>query len=595
MRLALALSVCLTLAACGGGGFVTEARAGDTAAAPASQPYANPLPLRTVEGGTVESCPDPSIIRGQKPGDDNWYLYCTNEKFSDSGTLHLLPIFRSADLVNWTYAGDVFDAMPTWVASNGGLWAPDIQFFNGKYYLYYSVSNTQQGGAAIFVATSSNPTGPWVASPVPVVAPGEAPCCAGIARATIDSEIVQDGNQRYIFYGSFNGGISARALTSNGLQSIPSTQVQITVPDRYEAAYVVKRGGYFYLMVSAGSCCTGPSSGYGVYVARSLSPLGPYIDKDGNSLLDARVGGTPVLLMNGNRWLGPGHNAVATDASGQDWMIYHAVDAARPYFENGWTRRPLMLDRMDWVDGWPRVRGGLGASDDRQQGPSMRSTSAAGPMPAPLPEPDGTLLPEFSDEFDSADMRTQWNWLRGPAHGTADVIEGRFRFDTQAGDIYFGRQDAAALTRPAPAGDYMIEVKLATTVPVAGSFNFVQGGLAVLAPDGSFVKLTSVAINDTRQIEFAKQSTPVAGTSAEYASTFLASPADDTYLRLVRRASSSGQELYTAYSSHDGVTWEPGATWRQSLGQGTSIGLVSMGGAGFTTLFDYVRVYALVK
>ena len=60
--------------------------------------------------------------------------------------------------------------------------------------------------------------------------------------------------------------------------------------------------------------------------------LGPYIDKDGNSLLDPYIGGTPVLTMNGNRWIGPGHNAIATDTAGTDWMFYHAVDSNKPYF-----------------------------------------------------------------------------------------------------------------------------------------------------------------------------------------------------------------------------------------------------------------------
>jgi arabinan endo-1,5-alpha-L-arabinosidase len=33
--------------------------------------------------------------------------------------------------------------------------------------------------------------------------------------------------------------------------------------------------------------------------------------------------------------------------------------------------------------------------------------------------------------------------------------------------------------------------------------------------------------------------------------------------------------------------------WTHQLGQAARIGLVSMGGAGFAALFDYVRVYKL--
>ena len=75
-------------------------------------------------------------------------------------------------------------------ASGGGLWAPDIQYFNGTYHLYYAVSNSTLGGSAIFVATSDSPIGPWNASSAPVVAPAAAPCCSGL-RGTIDPAVVQ--------------------------------------------------------------------------------------------------------------------------------------------------------------------------------------------------------------------------------------------------------------------------------------------------------------------------------------------------------------------------------------------------------------------
>jgi arabinan endo-1,5-alpha-L-arabinosidase len=103
------------------------------------------------------------------------------------------------------------------------------------------------------------------------------------------------------------------------------------------------------------------------------------VDKQGVSLLAGRVGGTPVISMNGNRWVGPGHNAVLTDFAGQDWFVYHAVDRNDPYFDGevGFTKRPALLDPLDWLDGWPIVRGGLWASDQS--------------MPAPADQPGQTI------------------------------------------------------------------------------------------------------------------------------------------------------------------------------------------------------------
>lgn len=160
------------LISCGTGGptihsSLVEERAAGT--------YQNPLRIMTPEGSSLESCPDPSIIRGQQPGDNYFYLYCTTEMFTDHSRLHWMAISKSQDLVNWTYVGDVFSNKPSFVAPDGYLWAPDIQYFNGKYYLYYAVSNTKALGAAIFVATSDSPAGPWTTHSTPVVEPEPVP------------------------------------------------------------------------------------------------------------------------------------------------------------------------------------------------------------------------------------------------------------------------------------------------------------------------------------------------------------------------------------------------------------------------------------
>src|SRR6476469_6744918 len=273
--------------------------------------YRNPLSIQIPGDGQVESCADPSIIHGQQPGDMAWYIYCTMDPLNDQDhapgggfNFHMIPMLRSYDLVNWTYMGDAFSARPGWVADEAGLWAPDIRFFNGQYYLYYTASWTDLpgGGSAIGVATSSSPLGPWTDSGAPVVEPHDAPCCPGSRRWVFDPDVVEANGVRYIFYGSYFGGISARVLTPDGLHSLPATQTQITIDNRYEGAYVVNHDGYWYLFASATDCCRGPLTGYSVFAGRSANILGPYVDRSGASLLDARVGGSVALSMNGNRW-----------------------------------------------------------------------------------------------------------------------------------------------------------------------------------------------------------------------------------------------------------------------------------------------------
>jgi arabinan endo-1,5-alpha-L-arabinosidase len=567
--------------------------------------YRNPLDIHTLNGAKVESCADPSIIRGRAPGDNYWYMYCTTDPLSSDdrdaqGRLifHLVPIHRSLDLVHWTYVGDVFSARPNWVDSDAGLWAPDIEYFNGKYYLYYTASNTSLpgGGSAIGVATAPSPHGPWTDSGEPAVEPHAPPCCPNDRRGVLDPDVIEANGQKYIYYGGYFGGISARKLSEDGLRSDPASQTQITIANRYEGANIFKRGRYYYLLVSATNCCNGALTGYSVFVGRATSPLGPFIDKEGVSLLAGQVGGTPVISMNGDRWVGPGHNAVFTDFAGQTWLLYHAVDRNDPYFasEVGFTKRPALLDPLDWAHGWPTARGGLWASTETMPAPEARPRDKAAYKPtfAQADQP-GDPIPDFSDEFKGDNLSAQWNWVREPGAGTFGLEGGRFRFDTQAADLYVDSNNASVLTEPAPHGDYIVETKVNLNLPLEDCcFNYVQAGLVIYGDDNNFIKLVHVSIWETRQTEFAKELAPVPNGYPRYGNTVVGPPGLTSWLRIVKRTV-GGEEHYRAYTSRNGVKWVRGGVWTHNFGVGAKIGLVSMGGATFTADFDYVRVYTL--
>ena len=577
---------------------------------PDTRTYDNPLRVQIPGDGLVESCADPNIIRGQQPGDNYWYMFCTTDPLNGDDrnpkgefNFRLIPMLRSLDLVRWTYMGDAFSERPSWVADDAGLWAPEVQFFNGQYYLYFTASNTDLpgGGSAIGVAVSSSPLGPWVDSGAPVVEPHPAPCCPDSRRWVFDPDIVTVGGQKYIFYGSYFGGISARTLTPDGLHSDPASQVQITVANRYEGVEVVQRDGYYYLFVSATDCCRGPLTGYSVFVGRSQNVLGPYIDKQGASMLEGRVGGTPTLSMNGNRWVGTGHQAIFKDFDNQWWTVYHAVDRFDPYFDGavGFTKRPVLLDPLDWVDGWPTVRGGKWASDERMPAPAAQPGQRTNYHPRPVrPQVPGRLITQASDEFNSLTLNPRWSWVRPPMTSTYGLTGTTFRFDTQAADLFEGSNNASVLVEDAPRRDYIVETKVNLNVPPEGCcFNFVQAGLVIYGNDDNFIKLVNVSIFETRQTEFAKELFPVPAGYPRYGNTVVGPPGEWAYLRIAVERGHDGdaqnrEDKYTAYTSRDGVTWVRGGTWTHNL-QDARIGLVSMGGSGFTANFDYVRVYEL--
>jgi len=553
---------------------------------------------------------DPSIIRGQQQGDTAWYMYCTTDPLNDEDKdqagnyrFHLIPMLKSNDLVSWTYVGDAFSAPPSWAKPSSGLWAPEIVFFGGKYHLYYTVVDTVVGGAAIGVATSTGPTGPWTQAGSATVAPQEGPCCKNQGpRWTFDPKVLitADGS-KYIYYGSYFGGISARKLSEDGLTSDEASQVQITIPNRYEAADIIKHGDYYYLLVSSKDCCNGPITGYNVFAGRSRDPLGPFVDREGVSLNAGRVGGTPVLGLNGNRWVGTGHNTHLTDLGGQDWILYHGIDKATPYMAPAssgapLTRRPVLMDALDWVNEWPVARGGLGASDTEQPAPAAETQNTKSRYTMVLAKQDepGALIPSASDEFNEPLLSAQWSWVRPAAPAEFGLENGSFRFNTQAADIYVDSDTASILWEQAPSGNYLVETKLTMNLPPEGCcHNFVQAGLVLHSDEDNYVKLIQVSFYDTRQVAFAKE--VGAGGPAgypRYGETAGGPAAETLWLRVARRTVGQ-QEFFTAYSSRDGSYWSRAGTWTHNLGTGARIGLVSQAGGGFVANFDYVRVYEL--
>ena len=101
---------------------------------------------------------DPSVIRTE---DGTFYLYATQDDWADGQGNHYIPMFKSTDLVTWEFIGDAFEAPPSWKEGGGFMWAPDISFYDGTYYLYYASSLWGDPNPCIGLATATSPEGPW--------------------------------------------------------------------------------------------------------------------------------------------------------------------------------------------------------------------------------------------------------------------------------------------------------------------------------------------------------------------------------------------------------------------------------------------------
>ena len=297
--------------------------------------------------------PDPAAILAS---DGYYYAYATQTMVGDKW--HNVQVARSRDLIRWQHLGDALPAKPVWAAKTQDFWAPHVHRDGATYYLYYSAKpdaalTDDKKGLCLAVATARSPAGPFTDMGRPLE--------CGDGFVNIDPMTFDDPatGKRLLYWGSGFQPIKVRELAadrmsfaaaSSSVDLIPA--IKSDDPGEYqklvEGAWVVRRGGYYYMFFSGDNCC-GPRAHYAVMVARSKNATGPF-----------ELAPDKVLLDAGGKWVAPGHNSVITDARGQDWMLYHAVDAGRPRSkptDDVNTRRVMLIDRIDWVDGWPRMAG----------------------------------------------------------------------------------------------------------------------------------------------------------------------------------------------------------------------------------------------
>ncbi|KAK9780647.1 putative Arabinan endo-1,5-alpha-L-arabinosidase [Seiridium cardinale] len=253
----------------------------------------------------------------------------------------------SSDRTNWKDAGAAFpDGAPWTTAYTGGaknLWAPDISYVNGEYFMYYSASSFGSSKSAIFFAKSpTGQSGSWTNQGLVV----ESTATSGYNA--IDPNLVIDASGKWwLAFGSFWGGLKMVQLDPSTGKPLNNNLISIAYrpsgEHAVEAPYITRHGDYYYLWVSFDRCCQGASSTYRIMVGRSKSVTGPYLDRNG---VDMMEGGGSEVLASHDSIHGPGHNAVFTDGDG-DILVYH-------YYNDAGTAQ-LGLNNIQYTNGWPAV------------------------------------------------------------------------------------------------------------------------------------------------------------------------------------------------------------------------------------------------
>lgn len=317
-----------------------------------------------------------------KDGDTYWHFF----------TAPGVGSANSKDMINWSSSyKPVFQAGSNWKSNypawtipyfgtgqdantDGNLWAPDVIYMNGAYYLYYSCSSFGSSNSAIGCVKSTSLNNPKWEDMGKVVSSNS----RSDINAIDPGMFKEDDGKVYMVYGSFSGGIGIVDIdTITGLATTPVKKLAGGNSSSYEAPALFKEDGYYYLVINRGSCCRGLESTYYLIVGRSTDVKGPY--SNFRTLLPVKDG----------KYIGPGHFSLYRDECA-NYVTTHYYDGNR----NGLAQYDIL--RMTMIDGWPVLTRNFSFDDCEVNLPPsvLIKVSLTNPISNAVFNPDESILLE---------------------------------------------------------------------------------------------------------------------------------------------------------------------------------------------------------
>ena len=173
------------------------------------------------------------------------------------------------------------------VIARGGnnTWAPDVIRVGDKYFVYYSAPGTQPKAAiGLLVGKTLDPDSPdykWEDGGPVVWSDGVEDSNA------IDPGVFRDptNGSLWLTYGSYFGYIRLVELNPKTGKRLHPERKPVNIAINSEASIMIFRDGWYYLLVTHGSCCAGANSSYNIRMGRSKKVTGPFIDNMGIDML----------------------------------------------------------------------------------------------------------------------------------------------------------------------------------------------------------------------------------------------------------------------------------------------------------------------
>ncbi len=340
--------------------------------------------------------PDPSVIRVN----DDYYMVNSSFQYFPA-----IPISHSRDMVHWHIIGHAV-SNTEWldmsdIRDSHGIWAPDIGYVDGKYYIYATLRLNADGlrdnnvMRRQMVVVSDRPEGPY-SKPI------------WLEVDDIDPSLfVDDDGSRYMVIAK---AATTVPLSEDGLSVAGPTRVAWggTGERCPEGPHIFKRNGYYYAIVAEG----GTGYGHGINVARSRELYGTYEESPYNPVMRQTDPDAPLQRA--------GHGKLVQDQNGKWWCYYLC---GRPNSGNYTTvGRESALDPVEWTDdGWFTINGGNGPSI-KQEAPDL---------------PECIFERNLKDDFDKEQLNPEWMFVRNPDNGSWSLSErpGYLRIWTRDGQL----------------------------------------------------------------------------------------------------------------------------------------------------------------
>lgn len=481
--------------------------------------------------------PDPTICR---VGEDYYICNSSFEYFPG------VPVYHSKNLANWELQGYVLYHKSQLdlehAAPSSGIYAPTLRYHDG----YFFMCTTNVGKNGNFIVYSKNILEGW-SEPV------------WVDQWGIDPSLLFDDDGKVYF---------CTAVFSQGDEGIYICELNPFTGEKYTETKLLTRGcggkyaegphlykwfGKYYLMMAEG----GTEYGHMETIMRSDSPYGPFEPCPHNPILTHRNDMKEDIMCTG-------HADMMEDANGNWWMVCLGTrpitnENRRVLLHN--LGRETFLAPVRWEDGWPIV--------GMQRNEGMIALEMDGPLP-------GEVMPvclDFADDFDSSNLKLEYNFLRNPCYENYQLMPEERCLRLRGDDVTLNMVDS-----PTFLGIRQREFCVEATVQVSviKSAGKMRAGLTAYYSNAFHYDIFVEKNGDSYQVTLGKQLFDV---QADVSAVNVGEESS-VFLKIV-----TGKEFYKFYYSLDGDDYV-------CLGQGLTAGLCTEVTERMTFTGVYIGMFA---